>query len=157
MLRLRIERALNTAVPLDTLSTNGRTARAHVAYLRRGTGRGGTVRTLHATFAFECVEGADQIDVLLHGLRERMPECSIQRIIFGPSRRSSVCFACRVLEFVDWSMIGEVLEAVDIGIPSISFVDVERPCVNFIHAEPTVEIGQRSNAGSDPAYIECRV
>ena len=138
-------------IPLWALSTQWCTPAPHIANLRLCTCLIGAIRRHHTTLAFKSIELGHQADVLLHGFGDRMPIRSIERSIIGPS--DLISFPGRVLDLVRGSRGGsiEIRKAGDVGVPSVSVVDVEGAGIDLVHAEAAVQVRERCYAGADPA------
>ena len=80
-----------------------------------------------------------------------MPILGIQWRAFWPT--DVVRISRGILELVTWSFgcPVEAQVAVDVGIPSVGLVNLERASVYFIHPEAAVEVGEGRDAGTNPA------
>ena len=144
-------------VPWRTTSAQRSTPAAHVADLGLGTGLASTIGRLDTRFALVGVLDADQGVVGLHGLGHF---CATMSRSAGPRGRPAaddgVGVAGRVFELVHGPGDGgvEFREGVDVGVEGVGVHDVEGVCVDFIHAEARVEVGERGHGRADPASGE---
>lgn len=127
---------------------------AHVADLGLRASVARAIRRLDTRFAFERVELADERVVGSHGFGDLVPVGGVQGRVGGPS--NGVCVSSGILKLPDRSGLRGVegSKRTDISIVGVGIVDGEIASVDFIHAVATVQVGERSDARSDPANAE---
>ena len=94
----RIEIALHTSVALRTGQAQWCTARSHITNLCLSARSIRTIGRHHTLLPLIRVELAHKAMVLLHRLRDRVPEGRVEWSITWPIRRRTVCLSSAVLK-----------------------------------------------------------
>lgn len=130
------------------------TPTSHVTDLGLGTGIACTIRRLDAHLAVKRVEHADQGMVLGHGFRDLVPVRGVQRCGLGPADR--ICVSGGILEFPHRTGLAGVdgRKGTDVGVVRVGVVDGKVSRVDFVRAVSAVQVGQRGDAGPDPADVQ---
>lgn len=112
------------------------------------------VRAFGRQFALELVLERDKRDVVLHGFGDLMPERRVERSGCGPVGLRAVDVARGVLVFVGRTCSVQARKGRDVGVVCVGFVDIEVARVDFVEAEPGIQVGERCDARPDPAGCE---
>lgn len=139
---------------MGTLSSERDAATSHIANPGLGTCGVRAVGTHDAHLALVGILEGDERVVGGHGLGDLVPVSRIHGSVGGPSDRIRV--ASRVLKLPYRAGGGCVNsgEGTDIGVVRVCVVNGEIARVHLVHAVARVEIGERSNTGSDPSNVQ---
>jgi len=147
----RLKRTLHRSIPLRTRQPQRRTPTPHVANLGLPTRLTRTIRTLDTQPTLILILRLHQPQILLHRLRHPVPKRRIKRRVRRPAHRRRVRRARGVLIAVRRPGGGQSREGRHVCVEGVRIINVEVTRIDFVHAEPRVEVRERGDAGADPS------